>query len=238
MRKMLAVLALAAVASTAAAQGGGGMAGMPGMDATKKVTQTGPVPAGWMVRVDFPERGEKAEDLNFTTMGPGMHVTAGPHASFWNPSNTASGKYTISAQFGVRKTPLHDAVGLFWGGSDMTGDNESYAYFIIYGDGGFTVKHRASAKSQTASARNNNTGDVHTVIPKTMNPAIVAAPADGGSASNTLEVRVAPDSVRFVVNGTQVAAVDAKNPMMPNAGIYGFRVNHNIDVHIGGFGKK
>jgi hypothetical protein len=236
---MLAVLVLAAVASTAAAQGGGGMAGMPGMDATKVVKQVGPHPTGWLMRVDTPAR-EKEEDVNFVTMGPGMHVTAGPHATYWNPANTASGTYTISAQFGVRSTPMHDYVGLIWGGSDMGTDKVSYAYFIVGGDGTFTVKHRAGPSGAPARVGNP---DVHTVIEKTANPAIKQAMkdgtmADGGSASNTLEVRVAPDSVRFVVNGTQVGAVDAKNPMMPNAGIYGFRVNHNIDVHIGGFGKK
>jgi hypothetical protein len=234
MSKMLGVLALVAAASTASAQGGGGMGGMK-MDPTNKVTQTGPLPAGWMLRLDRPNA--KAEDLNFTAMGPGMHVTTGPAATFWNPANTASGHYTVSAQFGVKSAPLHDAYGLIWGGSDLSGDKESYAYFIVYGDGNFTVKHRSGPNSARTG------GDVHTVIDKTMNSAIKAAmkdgaQADGGSASNTLEVRVAPDSVRFVVNGTQVGAVDGKNPMIPNGGVYGFRVNHNIDVHVGGFGKK
>ena len=71
-----------------------------------------------------------------------------------------------------------------------------------------------------------------------MNPAIKAAPADGGSASNKLAVKAAADSVRFFVNDVQVAAVDAKNPMAPNSGIYGVRVNHNISVHIAGLAKQ
>lgn len=237
MRKMLAVLALAAVASTAAAQGGGGMAGMPGMDATKVVKQVGPHPTGWLMRVDRPAT-EKEDDANFVAMGPGMHITAGPHAIYWNPANTASGTYTISAQFGVRSGLLHDYYGIIWGGSDLAGDKVSYAYFIVDGAGSFKVNHRAGP---SPAGRNNP--DVHTVIAETANTAINpemkdGAQADGGAASNTLEVRVAPDSVRFVVNGTQVGAVDAKNPMMPTGGIYGLRVNHNIDVHIAGFGKK
>ena len=80
--------------------------------------------------------------------------------------------------------------------------------------------------------------DVHTVVAKAMNSAIKAAPADGGSASNKLAVKVAADSVRFFVNDVQVAAVDAKNPMAPNSGIYGVRVNHNISVHLAGLAKQ
>jgi hypothetical protein len=233
MKMLTGVLALAVVASAAAAQGGGGMAGMPmNHDADKNTKQTGPLPAGWTVRVDRPT--QKAEDLNFTVMGPGMHVATGPAGIFWNPANTATGTYTVSAKFGVRSTPLHDAYGLFWGGSDLNGDKESYGYFIVYGDGSFTVKHRAGSNS----GGRGSPGDVHTVIDKTPNAAIVAAPADGGAATNTLEVRVAADSVRFVVNGKEVGAADAKNPMMPTGGIYGFRVNHNIEVHVGEFNKK
>ena len=41
-----------------------------------------------------------------------------------------------------------------------------------------------------------------------------------------------------MVNGTQVGAIDAKNPMAATSGIYGLRVNHNINVHITDFGKK
>lgn len=237
MRTFMGVLALAGVAATAGAQGGGGM---PGMDMTKAVKQVGPHPAGWEMRVDNPAR-EKTEDANFVAMGAGMHITAGPHAIYWNPANAASGTYTISASFGVRSAPLHDYYGLIWGGKDLSDSAKvSYAYFLVGGDGTFLVKHRAGPSS--ASERRGNP-DVHTVIEKTPHAAIKAAmkdgaPADGGTASNSLEVRVATDSVRFFVNGTQVGAADAKNPMLPNAGIYGIRVNHNIDTHVANFGKK
>lgn len=242
MRAMLGVVALAAAMTTAAAQGGGGGGGMAGMqhDDTKAVKQVGPHPTGWLMRVDRPGQ-EKEEDANFVTMGSGLHVTAGPHGTYWNPANTASGTYTISATFAVRSTPLHDYVGLVWGGSNMDNDKVSYAYFLVAGDGTFLVKHRAGPSG--ASARGAGNPDVHTVIDKTANDAIKkamkdGAAADGGSASNTLEVRVGADSVRFVVNGTQVGAADAKSPMMPASGVFGFRVNHNIDTHIAGFGKK
>jgi hypothetical protein len=233
MKSMFAVLAVAAISSLATAQGGGGggMAGMK-MDEQKAVTQEGPTPAGWSIRPDNP--ASKTESVNFVTMGAGMHVTSGnTPAIYWNAANTASGAYTVSATFGVRSIPLHDAVGLIWGGSDLGGAKESYGYFLVYGDGGFTVKHCSGA----TYARNSNQ-DVHTVVAKTANPAVKAAPADGGSASNKLAVKVAADSVRFFVNDVQVAAVDAKNPMVPNSGIYGIRVNHGISVHVAGLAKQ
>jgi hypothetical protein len=230
MKKMFVVLAAAVLASTASAQGGMETP-MPGMEMTKTVKQTGPHPAGWQMRNDNP--ADKPESDNFTSMGPGMHVESGPAAIYWNPANTASGSYTITATFGVRSTPLHDAVGLIWGGNDLSGDKESYAYFLVYGNGSFTVKHRSGASS---AMRNNP--DVHTVIPQTPNAAIKAAPADGGAASNKLAVKVAADSVRFFVNDVQVGAVDAKNPMAPSSGVYGFRVNHNISVHVAGLAKQ
>lgn len=222
MRRMFGVFAVAAMASTAAAQGGGKMAGMK--DEQKPVVQEGPIPAGWALRPD--KADHKPESVNFVTMGTGMHVTSGNTAAiYWNAANTASGSYTISATLGVRAIPLHDAVGLIWGGSDLAGDKESYGYFLVYGDGGFAVKHRSGAA-------------VHDVVAKGTNAAIKAAPADGGAASNKLAVKVAADSVRFLVNDVEVAAVSATNPMMPNAGIYGFRVNHGISVHIAGLAKQ
>lgn len=227
MKKVFAVFAVAAFATTAAAQGGGGMKGMAGMDKQKAVTQEGPTPAGWSIRPDKP--ANPTTSVNFVAMGPGMHVTSGETAAiYWNPANTASGAYTVSATFGVRSIPLHDAIGLIWGGNDLSGDKESYGYFLVYGNGTFSVRHRSG--SMSASGPKNT--DVHTVVAQTANAAIKAAPADGGSASNKLAVKVGADSVRFFVNDTQVAAVDAKNPMMPTSGVYGFRVNHGISVHV------
>lgn len=233
MRRVFAVVAVAAFATTAAAQGGA-MKGMAGMkdDQQKPVTQEGPTPAGWSLRPDNPANATTS--VNFVAMGPGMHVTSGQTAAiYWNPANTASGAYTVSATFAVRSIPLHDAIGLIWGGNDLSGDKESYGYFLVYGDGGFTVKHRSGAAT---GGRANP--DVHTVVAKGNNPAIKAAAANGGSVTNKLAVKVGADSVRFFVNDTQVAAVDAKNPMMPSSGIYGFRVNHGISVHVSDLGKQ
>ena len=48
---------------------------------------------------------------------------------------------------------------------------------------------------------------------------------------------VAADSVRFVANGTQVAAV-SRASVGGAAGTAGIRVNHNLDVHVDGFAVR
>lgn len=192
-------------------------------DADAKVTQTGPVPDGWSMMFD--SKNAKPTDVNFVTMGPGMHVTAGPAATYFNAANTASGTYVIAASFGIRKAPLHDGYGLVWNGANFGTDAASYLYFIVRGDGKFMVKHRA------------NSTEVHTIMDWTDNAAVKKA-TETGQASNALEVRVATDSTRLFVNGTQVVAFADKTMNSTQGGNYGFRVNHNIDAHIGGFGKK
>jgi hypothetical protein len=42
-----------------------------------------------------------------------------------------------------------------------------------------------------------------------------------------------PSKVRFLVNGQEVHAVDAKD--MAVDGAVGLRVNHNLDLHVEGF---
>jgi hypothetical protein len=94
-------------------------------------------------------------------------------------------------------------------------------YFVVRGDGKYLVKHRANAT------------EVHTLVDWTASPALKAAGADG-KASNALEIRVAADSVRFVANGTPVAAV-SRQEAGAMSGVAGLRVNHNLDVHVDSF---
>jgi hypothetical protein len=63
--------------------------------------------------------------------------------------------------------------------------------------------------------------------------ASVKRPDGSGRSSNTLEVRVAADTVSYVVNGTVVHSV-ARNAVNTD-GVVGFRVNHQLDVAVEGF---
>jgi hypothetical protein len=186
------------------------------------------VPAGWSVRVD---RSTSASDpdntpnLKFATMGKGFHVTSGPAGVFWNPANTTTGDFTASATFILTKPSGHtNYYGLVIGGADLGAATQNYIYFLIGQDGTFIVKHRAGEQ-------------VHDVKAATPNDAIRKPGADGRS-NNALEVRVAGNTVSYVVNGTVVHTTPKTGMTAKTDGIVGIRVNHQLDVHIDGFTVK
>ena len=55
-----------------------------------------------------------------------------------------------------------------------------------------------------------------------------------GKSTNALEVRVGADKVDFVVNGTVVHSAPKTGGLAKTDGIYGIRVNHQLEVHIEG----
>ena len=96
---------------------------------------------GWQARLDSGRAD--VNDLHFRSMGSGFHVTTGPHAIFWNPSNTGSGTYTLSASFTQTQPSSHpNSFGLFFGGQGLDGDGQRYTYFLIREDGQFLIKKR------------------------------------------------------------------------------------------------
>lgn len=212
-------LAIVFVALTLAAGSACAQAGDP-----DKVTATGGVTVpGWQGRIDpqAEKGGRSITQDKVVAMGSGFHVTSGPAAIYWNPANTATGNYTVTASFTQTKAPTHpEAYGLVLGGADLTTPNQSYYYFLVRGDGKYLINHRA------------NDSTVHKIVEWTANPAIKAQDADG-KATNKLAAVVGADKVSFMVNGVEVdsrprSAIVAK-------GIAGIRVNHNLDVHVDGF---
>ncbi len=179
-----------------------------------------PVPAGWEVRLD--RANANRPDIRFETMGSGMHVTAGPAAIYWNPQSRVSGTYAVQATFTQMKAPQHaEAYGLIWGGNDLNQPSQNYLYFVIRKDGKFLVRHRAGAET-------------HDVVPWTEHTAIVKEGADG-KQENTLKVEVTETSSRLFANGTLIREIPRQGMTGTTDGIVGFRVNHNLDVHVGGF---
>ena len=178
-------------------------------DPTREVAGAG-LPAGWHARFDKPNA--------VAPMGGGYHVTSGPAAIYWDAKNSASGNYTISASFTQTKAPTHpEAYGLFVDGKALQGPNQSYAYLLVRGDGKYMIKHRASDT------------ELHTIQDWIESPAVNKA-NEAGQATNKLSIAVGADSVRMSINGTQVFAKE-RSYMGPMNGFYGYRVNHNLDVH-------
>ncbi len=221
MRRVLTTMLLLATAAPLAAQ-----ARPQSMDndPTHKAV-AGQVPAGWSERLDDKDAARfTTNDVRFVAMGPGMHVTTGPAAIFYNPSDVAEGNYTVHATFTQEKAPMHpEAYGVFIGGSNLPDSTQSYLYFIVRGNGMYMINHRAGKA-------------VHKIVEWTPNDAVHQQDAEG-KATNTVAIKVSTDSVGFLVNGTQVQAF-AKTQMhgFHMGGQTGLRVNHNLDVHVADFG--
>jgi hypothetical protein len=211
-RSLTALSLLALAAAPLAAQGAN--------DPTKKVEGSAPLPAGWQGRTDRPN--DKLTDAKFVKMGPGFHVTSGPAAIYWSASQSVKGPFVATATITQTKAPTHpEAYGIIFMGKQLDGPEQSYAYFLVRGDGKFLVNHRAGA-------------EVHKVVPWTDNAAVKKQDA-AGKATNTLTVDASkPDSIRLLVNGTQVHALGGTH-FGSTDGVVGLRVNHNLDVHIGEF---
>jgi hypothetical protein len=184
-------------------------------------------PKGWMVRAD---RSTSASDpdaagaIKFVSMGKGFHATNPQAAVYWNPVNTATGNYTLRGTFVLQKPSGHtNYYGLVFGGSDLEGATQNYLYFLIAQDGTWLVKRR------------NGDKETQNVAEKAANDA-VKKPDATGQSTNTLEVRVTADKIEYVVNGTTVHTTPRTGLTAKTDGIYGIRVNHQLEVHIDAFG--
>lgn len=212
MRKTLFLLALAAAPLGAQA------VTKDSPDPDKNVAGAA-LPAGWTGRTDRPT--QQLANAKFVTMGDGFHVTTGPAAVFWNPNNRAVGTYTLRATFSQAAPSQHpEAYGVFFAGKNLDQPDQDYMYFLVRQNGQFMIKHRAGAET-------------HTIVDWTANPAIKQVAAGGPAAVNALEVAVGDKNISFKVNGQEVHSLAKPGPA---DGIYGLRVNHNLDVHVTSFG--
>lgn len=180
-------------------------------------------PEGWIVRVDRSQSAQDPDDrpdLTFMSMGGGLHVMGGPAGTFWKPDVSAKGNYTLKANFVLNKPSSHtNYYGLIIGGSDLNGAAQSYVYFVVAQNGTYLIRQR--------------TGDAVSDVQARMAHDSVRRPDGAGRSTNALEVRVAGDTVSFVINGTVVHT--APTSSVKTDGLVGFRVNHQLDVLVEGF---
>ena len=110
------------------------------------------------------------------------------------------------------------------GGAELGAATQNYIYFLVAQDGTYLVKHRSGEQ-------------VHDVKAATPHDAVRKPGADGRS-TNALEVRVAGNTISYVVNGTVVHTTPKSGMTAKTDGLVGIRVNHLLDVHIDGFAVK
>jgi hypothetical protein len=183
--------------------------------------KAGQLPEGWTAR---PDGDGKASDIKFVTMEPGYHLTLGPATILYRKEDQVDGPFhTLATLHQMKRWKHAEGYGLFIGGRDLEGPNQTYTYFLVRDDGKFNIKTRA--------------GDKLTQITDgwTATSAIKKANAKGAT-SNLLEIdaKIDPRRVSFKVNGKEVHSVPA-DKMNNLKGIVGLRVNHNLDVHVEGF---
>ena len=176
-------------------------------------------PDGWQSRVDRSTNASDPDDVPEVTITPvanGFEVRTGPAVTLYNPSNTATGSYTLEGRFTLLQPSGHvNYYGLVYGGRNLDAANQSYLYFVIAQNGSFTIRHRAG----------NDT--VHDIVGRTPHAAIVQPDANGQSV-NTLQVRVNAEESQFLVNGTVVHTAPGQGMSAATDGVYGVRINHVI----------
>lgn len=174
----------------------------------------GKMPAGWNVR---PDRGT-ADQIQFTLAGDIYHFMMGPAGTFYNSAWTKSGNYQFSARLTQKAAPSHPiSYGLMIGGSNLSGDMQTYSYFLVRNLGQYFIANREG-----------NARPI-TVVNWTDNPAIVKEGADGRQ-TNTLAIQVQGDNVIFSVNGREMTRLPKSK--VHTDGLYGFRIGHNLDVDV------
>lgn len=189
---------------------------------------------GWMGVVDAKEAkaGLTVDSAKFVSMGAGMHATTGPAITYWNPSMTGKGDYTVKATFSEREyMGLNNhphPYGIVMAGNGMGTEAASYLYCAAYGNGNFIVRGFGPAPFQMNGPRGG------------ASEAVNKAEAKGKPVTQEIAMSVKGDKVSCIINGKEVASytkaeVTGEGKLKTTDGMVGFRMGHNTDAHIAGF---
>ena len=196
-------------------------------DSDRTIAGGGNFPAGWHVRTEVNRQTNQPAPLaniKFGAMGDGYHVTVGPSAIYWRDRDTISGNYHVVAKLTQTKNPAHpESYGIFIGGKHLADSAQEYTYFLVRAiDGMYSIRRRTSYDTRPTA-----------IVEWTASDAVTKADSSG-HATNELSIEVRSGKAKFMVNGKSVYTADAA-PLDVN-GVVGYRVNHNLDVHLGPLG--
>ncbi len=221
MRHAAAALALILVAAPGGAQSHEHNDHAARTEAGRENPASQPKPDGWRVRLDRADRGTP-DDVMFTTMAPGWHITTGPAVLLHHPDSTATGAYRADADvFLFDPGERREGYGLFFGGRDLEGAGQQYVYFLLRRDGKFLIKTR--------------NGDAFQVVRDWTEHSAIHSwegrPEGEATVRNQLSVDVGAREVAFSVNGAEVARV-SRSELPSTDGVFGLRVNHGLNLHV------
>lgn len=219
---LAAAVVLGAVGATAQAQ-----------ETSRSVAGGGISVPDWTGKIDAGEarRGATLNDAKLAKEGDALHVTTGPAVAYWNPANTASGDYTVTATFTEPKyMSLNDhphPYGVFIAGNDMGTDQQSYLYCAAYGNGNFIVR----GFGPDAFQMNGRRGGTNEAVHKAAGP--------GEPVTQEIALSVKGDSVQCAINGTVVATYPkselvTSGKLKSTDGVYGIRFGHNTEAVVQG----
>lgn len=189
----------------------------PGTSGAQQLT-----PTGWSWRTDrpaTPRRGEGSgsdSTFEFSPMAPGWHVTMGPGGVLHAPGERLEGRFILEGELILFPDASENEYGVFIGGAGLDGEAARWTAFVVRADG------------QAAVIRSEG-GATSMLMPWAAHAGVKARVA-GASAKNIVTVRAEPDSVRFLVNGTRIAAWPAS--AFATDGAYGFRIGRAVNLHI------
>src|SRR5207253_3350940 len=224
---LLPIAALLSLACSTKAQNEARDTTKPQGESARAVAGGGISVQGWSGQIDAGEasRGQALKNSKLDKAGDALHVTTGPAVAYWNPSNTASGDYTVKASFTEpHYMNLNDhphPYGVFIGGNDMGTPNESYLYCAAYGNGNFIVRGFGPAPFQM-----NGRGEPNAAVHK--------AAGTGSPVTQDIAVSVKGDNVTCSINGTVVGTYKKSDlvtagKLKSTDGVYGIRFAHNTE---------
>ncbi len=191
---------------------------------------------GWMGQIDASEagRGGTLDQARLSMEGGALHVATGPAVAYWNPANTASGSYTVSATFReaeyMNRNNHPHPYGVFIGGNAMGTDRQSYLYCAAYGNGTFIVRGFGPEPFQMNGRRGEASDAVH------------KAAEQGQPVAQEIAISVTADMVSCSINGTVVASypkseVLGEGKLTSTDGVYGIRFGHNTEASVSNLHK-
>lgn len=164
----------------------------------------------------FDQADAKSSDVSYAEKEPGRwEVRTGPAHILFSSKDTAANKYSVSATFEQLQAPAHpEAYGVFIGGSNLRASNVRYTYFLVRGDGMYTVKVRDGAGTRT-------------ITDWTAQPSIPRQDA-AGKGLYGIRIDVSGKMANVSVNGVPITTISGKDA--PLNGISGVRINHNLHL--------
>jgi hypothetical protein len=200
-------------------------------DAAMPVKDGGIFAKGWAGKIDAQEEkaGANLNQSRFEEKNGTFMVRTGPATTYWNPANTASGNYTVSATFSEPKyMSLMDhphPYGIMIAGNDLGTDTQSYIYCSAYGNGTFIVRGMGPAPFQVSARKPEP------------NAAINKAAGKDQPVKQDIALSVTGDKIECSVNGTVVgsynkADVVTAGKLKSTDGVYGLRFAHNTELQV------